>query len=346
MEEFGQVKAIGMLSGGLDSRLAVKIIQSQGIDVTVLHFRTGFSTADRARRINRAHTGQDEDVGGRLSAEMGAPAEVIDVSEKYLAMVLNPRYGYGSGMNPCVDCRIFMLRQVKAYMEAHGFHFVFTGEVIGQRPMSQKRDQMRTVERESGLEGLLLRPLSAKLLPPTVPEQKGWVDRERLYAIKGRGRKEQIALAEQLGIKDYPQPAGGCMLTDDSFTRRLRDFLAHHSAEVLTPQRADLLTVGRHLRLSPDLEVVMGRREPENDYLETMGEGYWQFTTVDHPGPLALVEGPLTSEQAARVAGVVAAYSDGKRASRVRVQVTHPGGVGQVVTVRPTPRDVLGGWVI
>ncbi len=344
VEESG-VKAIGVLSDGLDSRLAVKIIQAQGIEVKVLHFRTGLNPAERARRIRQAHTGETQDVAARMSAELGAPVEVLDVAEPYLSVVLNPRHGYGAGMNPCVDCRIFMLRRAKVYMEAHGAQFVFTGEVVGQRPMSQKKHQMEIIERQSGLKGLLLRPLSAKLLPPTLPEQKGWVDRDRLYTMEGRGRKAQIALAQELGVEDYPQPAGGCFLTHDSFVRRLQDFLAHRSSDALTPAQVDLLSVGRHLRLTPDLKVVMGRREAENDYLESVGGGYWQFSTPEHPGPVALVEGPLTDEQVVQVAQTVAAYSDGKEESQVPVQVTRPDG-GQMITVEPASRARLRERVI
>ena len=157
---------------------------------------------------------------------LGIPLVIIDITDDYIPIVLNPRFGYGSGMNPCVDCRIFLLRQAKVWMEEHEHHFVFTGEVVGQRPKSQMKPSLRTVECESGLEGYLLRPLSAKLLKPTIPEERGWVKREKLYGIRGRGRKEQIAMAEAFGITEYAQPSGGCCyLIHQTYSRRLRDFL-------------------------------------------------------------------------------------------------------------------------
>jgi tRNA-specific 2-thiouridylase len=341
-----QIKAIGMLSGGLDSRLALRLIQKQGIEVTALHFYTGFCIANRNRRVGRLEKPSARNEALEAGADLGVPVEVIDVAQEYLSVVLNPRYGYGSGVNPCVDCRIFMLQRAKAYMEQVGAHFVFTGEVLGQRPKSQRRDQLRTIERESGLEGLLLRPLSAKLLPPTIPEQKGWVDRSRLLAISGRGRKDQIALAEQFDIGDYPQPAGGCcLLPDPNFARRLRDFLDHSPGEMITPEQMVLLAVGRHFRLGKGLKVIVGRDEGENNYLAYAGAEQWQFTTLDHPGPTALTADPLTPAQVEQVASLVASYSDGKHEPQVRVQVRRNGHV-QTVTVTPLSRDVVDRWRI
>ena len=200
MSKKEQIKAVSLFSGGLDSTLAVRIMLEQEIEVTALHLRTAFSYVERSRRAGR-EPARSPGVE-QMAAMLGVSLEVIDISDEYLPLVLNPRYGYGSGMNPCVDCRILLLRQAKVWMEEHGYHFVFTGEVVGQRPKSQMRPSLNTVERESDLRGYLLRPLSAKLLKPTVPEQRGWVDREKLYAISGRGRKAQIALAEQFGIAD------------------------------------------------------------------------------------------------------------------------------------------------
>jgi tRNA-specific 2-thiouridylase len=336
-----QIKAIGMFSGGLDSRLAVRLIQHQGIEVTALHFCTGFSIADRNRQVGHTEKTSVHYEPLAAGADLGMPVKVIDVSHAYIDVVLNPRHGYGSGMNPCVDCRIFLLQQAKAYMEEVGAHFVFTGEVLGQRPNSQQRDQLRIVERESGLAGFLLRPLSAKLLPATIPEQKGWVDREQLLAISGRGRKEQIALAERFNIGDYPQPSGGCCwLTDRTFSRRLRDFLDHFPTEMVTPEQMALLGVGRHFRLDEQTKVIVGRDEGENDYLARVGGDHWQFTTIDHPGPIALTFDSLTPALIERVAGLVALYSDGKHESRVRVEVCRNKDV-QTVTVAPLSRDAV-----
>lgn len=334
MGERERIKAVGLLSGGLDSTLATRIILEQGIAVTALHFRTGFSYEERTAGRGLAGPSDAE----RAAALLGVPLEIIDVSAEYLPIVLHPRYGYGSGMNPCVDCRIFLLRQARAWMEEHGHHFVFTGEVVGQRPKSQMRPTLNTVERESGLRGYLLRPLSAKLLPPTIPEQRGWVDRERLYAISGRGRKEQIALAERFGITEYPQPYGGCcFLIDKTYTRRLRDFLKHEGEAVLTPAQAQLLAVGRHLRLPSGRKVVVGRHEQENAYLETRRAEGVLLTTVDHPGPITLIIGEPTREEIELGARITAGYSDGKGEPTLRVEVHH-GGISEVLTVAPLGR--------
>ncbi len=339
MAQKGKIKAIGMLSGGLDSRLAAKLMQEQGIEVTALHFYTGFCIANRNRRVGRVEKPSARNEALDAGADLDVPVEVIDIAQEYMSVVLNPRYGYGSGMNPCLDCRIFMLRRAKAYMEEVGAHFVFTGEVVGQRPNSQHRHQLRTVERESGLEGLLLRPLSAKLLPATIPEKNGWVDRSQLLAIGGRSRKQQIALAEELNIGDYPQPSGGCcLLPDPNFSRRLRDFLDHYPKEAVTPEQMAFLAVGRHFRLDENVKVIVGRDEGENNYLEYAGADHWQFRTIDHPGPIALTADPLTPSHLEWIASLTASYSDGKSESQVRVEVRRNGDV-RTVTVAPLSRE-------
>jgi len=320
MSEREQIKAVGLFSGGLDSMLATRIMLEQGIEVTALNFRTGFSYFERERATGRDPARPSD--AEQAAAILGVNLEVIDVSNEYRPLVLHPRYGYGSGMNPCVDCRIFLLRQAKAWMEAHGYHFVFTGEVVGQRPKSQMRPTLSTVERESGLQGYLLRPLSAKLLKPTVPEQRGWVDREKLYAVSGKGRKAQIALAKQFGISDYAQPSGGCCyLIDQTYSRRLRDLLAHEGSEALTHEQVQLLAVGRHLRLSSGRKVIVGRRERENAYLETFGAQGVLLTTVDHPGPTTLVPGHPAREEIEMAARITAGYSDGRGELVVRIEV-------------------------
>lgn len=328
-----------MLSGGLDSTLAIRVMLEQGIKVTALHFRTGFSYVERNRVAGRGPA-------MRLDAEwaaatLGVDLEVIEIIDDYVPLVLDPRYGYGSGMNPCVDCRIFLLRKAKAWMEKHGYHFVFTGEVVGQRPKSQMRHSLNTVERESGLRGYLLRPLSAKLLKPTVPEQRGWVDRDKLYDISGRGRKAQIALAEQFGITDYAQPSGGCCyLIDQTYSRRLRDFLAHEGTEALVSGQVQLLAVGRHLRLSSGRKVVVGRHERENEYLGACSVEGVLLTTVDHPGPTTLVSGKPAREEIELAARITAGYSDGKGKPAVRVEVrSDDSGLVKVLMVKPMPRE-------
>jgi tRNA U34 2-thiouridine synthase MnmA/TrmU len=331
-----RIKAVGLLSGGLDSTLAVRVMLEQGVAVTALHLRTGFSYEERGHAAGLGPAIPTE--AERAAAMLGVPLEIVNVSVEYLPLVLNPRYGYGSGMNPCVDCRVFLLRQAKAWMEQHDHQFVFTGEVVGQRPKSQMRPTLNTVERESGLQGYLLRPLSAKLLPPTVPEQRGWVNREGLYAISGRGRKEQIALARRFGIADYPQPYGGCCyLIDKTYSRRLRDFLKHEGEAALTLAQAQLLAAGRHLRLPSGRKVVVGRHAQENAYLETLGVEGALLTTIGLPGPITLVAGEPTREEIELAAHITAGYSDGKSEPAVCVEVRR-GGVAETLIVAPMAR--------
>jgi tRNA U34 2-thiouridine synthase MnmA/TrmU len=207
------MKAIALLSGGLDSTLAAKIVLDLGIELEALNFLTVFCTC--------TNKGETCLASQKAVSALGIPLKVLNVSEAYLPVVKNPKHGYGSNMNPCIDCRIFMLKKAKAYMEEIGASFIVTGEVLGERPMSQRRDSMRLIEKEAGLDGLILRPLSAKLLPASIPEKEDWVDREKLLKIQGRSRKPQIHLADHYGIRDYPCPAGGCLLTDPVFPLRL-----------------------------------------------------------------------------------------------------------------------------
>jgi tRNA-specific 2-thiouridylase len=344
MDKIDRIKAVGLVSGGLDSMLAVRVLLDQGIDVTALHFRSGFSYVERNRLAGREPAPRSD--AERAALALGVDLEVIEVTDDYIPMVLNPRYGYGSGMNPCVDCRIFLLRRAKAWMEAHGCHFFFTGVVVGQRPKSQMRPSLNTVERESGLRGYLLRPLSAKLLEPTVPEQRGWVNRDRLFDISGRGRKRQIALAGQFGITEYAQPSGGCCyLIDRTYSRRLRDFLAHEGADGLTREQVQLLALGRHLRLPSKRAVIVGRHQRENEVLASCGVMGVLLTTVDHPGPTTLVPGEASHEEIEVAARITAGYSDGGREPAVRVEIrssgTVEGGESDLLTVEPMHRDEL-----
>jgi tRNA U34 2-thiouridine synthase MnmA/TrmU len=338
------IRAIGLFSGGLDSSLAIRLMRDLGVEVMALHVRTGFSYVERNRVAGRAEVAGLSDI--ELSASrLGVPLTAVDASEAYLPVVLHPRYGYGSGMNPCVDCRIFLLRVAGKMMAEHGYHFVFTGEVVGQRPKSQKRPALRTVERESGLTGYLLRPLSAKLLEPTVPELKGWVDRDRLLDISGRGRKRQIALAEKYGITEYAQPSGGCCyLIDQRYSARLRDYLSEEGADALTVSSAQLLAVGRHFRLPSGARLVLGRHERENAYLESRASAGTVFRTADHPGPTALLLGAGDSaDDIVLAAQVAAAYSDARDQPSVRVDYRGPanGDLGGSLDVEPADREHL-----
>jgi tRNA U34 2-thiouridine synthase MnmA/TrmU len=346
-----EIRAVGMLSGGLDSILATRVMLEQGIEVTPLHVDTGLTYARRNRLAGRRPAGGRTSADGARAAQPSKPEKAarmlglelvtIRAFEPYIPVILNPEHGYGSAMNPCVDCRIFLLRQAKRWMEEHDHHFVFTGEVLGQRPNSQMRPSLKVVERESGLEGLLLRPLSAKLLEPTIPEKRGWVDRESLYGFHGRGRKPQMELAKQFGITEYPQPAGGCcFLVDQNYAQRLQDFLDHEGAEALTNQRAFLLSIGRHVRLPSGRKVVVGRHQEENAYLAAQSDEGVLMTTLEEVGPTTLATGNPTVQEIEQAARITARYAGIKERRRVRVQVRGD-GLEEIVTVEPMPLDEI-----
>ena len=304
-----QIKALALLSGGLDSTLAIKLVQEQGIFVHALHFYTGFCITEQKRRlgIKKEDGSQYMNPALKAAAQLGIPVEVVDVSEEYVNTLLNPKYGYGKNVNPCIDCRIMMLRKAKEIMERDGYHFVITGEVVGQRPMSQKLPTLKLIEKEAGLEGYILRPLSAKLLPPTVPERMGWVDRERLLGIKGRSRKVQISLAKRYGI-DYEQPAGGCCyLTDPSYALKFKEALAREGS--ITREDLVLLSVGRHLRLPSGVKLVVARNEGEVNFLSGFKNRYGYAQRKDQQGTLVIIKGVPQEEEYPLIAGVVCRYS-------------------------------------
>ncbi len=252
-------KAIALLSGGLDSSLAVNMMLEQKIEVLAVHFTSPFCncTPRRAGCRNQAQ---------KIAAEFGIPIQVLHKGLDYVKMVQNPPHGYGRAMNPCIDCRIYMLRKTRELMPLANASFIVTGEVLGQRPMSQHRKALQLIEKESELEGLILRPLSAHHFPPTVAEIKGFVDRQKLLSISGRSRRCQIDLAKKAGIQDYPCPAGGCLLTDRVVSSRLLDLFSH--VQDYDIQDLHLLKIGRHFRLNPGLKIVLGRNQEENEKIE------------------------------------------------------------------------------
>lgn len=304
------MKAIALLSGGLDSTLAAKLVLEQGIELEALNFLTVFCTC-----TNRGETCL---ASQKAVDALGIPLKVFNVSEEYLDVVKHPKHGYGSNMNPCIDCRIFMMKKAKAYLEETGASFIVTGEVLGERPMSQRRDAMRLIEKEAGLDGLVLRPLSAKLLSASIPEKEGWVDREKLLKIQGRSRKPQIQLADHFGIRDYPCPAGGCLLTDPGFAQRMRDLNRYHSDFLLND--VHLLKMGRHFRLSPHLKLVVGRNEEENQKIQTFSqEGDILFKVSRYPGPLSLLRGEAEEDEVEKAAAITVRYSKAKDLEKVEV---------------------------
>jgi tRNA U34 2-thiouridine synthase MnmA/TrmU len=304
------MKAIALLSGGLDSTLAAKVILEQGVELEALNFMTVFCTC-----TNRGGTC----LASQKAVEtLGIPLRILNVSEEYLSVVKHPKHGYGSNMNPCIDCRIFMLRKSKLYMEELGATFIVTGEVLGQRPMSQRKDAMRLIEKEAGLEGFILRPLSAKVLPVTVPERKGWVDREKLLNISGRSRKPQIELADHYGIHDYPCPAGGCLLTDPGFAKRMKDLMMNEPNFSLND--VHLLKMGRHFRFSNGVKLVVGRNEEENQKIQTFAQGEDILLKVSSfPGPLSLLRGKLNERDIEKAAAITVHYGKGKDLEKVEV---------------------------
>jgi tRNA-uridine 2-sulfurtransferase len=338
-------KAIAMISGGLDSTLALALVKQQGIEVKAVNFYTGFCITETQRRKGGRPDGtvpQNEAL--RAAADLEVDIEYVDISETgYLDLIVNPRYGYGSNANPCIDCRIFMMTKAREIMEREGASFVFTGEVLGQRPKSQKRDALRAVEKASGLVGRIVRPLSAKLLEPTIPEREGILDRSRLLDIHGRSRQRQIRLARELGIVEWPQPAGGCCyLTDESFSRKFFDILDARelAGEERRIRKEDivLLSTGRHFRLSKAAKLVVGRSEGENAILESYGEGRARLMARDLTGPVALVEGTTTWEERQLAARIVARYGKGRTLPRVEVEWSED-GVVEVLEVEPEPDE-------
>lgn len=298
------IKAIALLSGGLDSILATKLILEQGIDVEAVNFLTVFCTCTARGKTCLASKSAADKLGIKL--------RVFEVSKEYFEIIKNPKYGYGSNMNPCLDCRIFMFKKAGQYMKEQGASFLVTGEVLGERPMSQRKEAMRIIERDSGLEGLVLRPLSAKLFSPTIPEKKGIVNRERLLAIQGRSRKPQIELAKCLEINDYPCPAGGCLLTDVGFTRRMRDLMKHKPD--FTVEDVRLLKEGRHFRLSKEAKLIVGRNEQENErLLHLAAENDIYFYPLSILGPVGIGRGEFSEERFSKAASIIARYSDGKK---------------------------------
>jgi tRNA-specific 2-thiouridylase len=304
------MKAIALLSGGLDSTLAAKVVIEQGVELEALNFMTVFCTCTTRGATCLASQ--------KAVETLGIPLKVFNVFEEYLEVVKHPKHGYGRNMNPCIDCRILMLKKAKAYMEESGAAFIVTGEVLGQRPMSQRKDAMRLIEKEAGLEGLILRPLSANVLPITIPEKEGWVDRKKLLDFQGRSRKPQIELAEHYGIHDYPNPAGGCLLTDPGFAKRMKDLMLHQPDFSLND--VHLLNMGRHFRFSDGVKLVVGRNEEENQKIETFAQEKDILLKVSNfPGPVSLLRGKLETGDIEKAAALTAHYSKAKESRNAEV---------------------------
>jgi tRNA U34 2-thiouridine synthase MnmA/TrmU len=310
------MKALCVFSGGLDSMLASQIIRAQGIDVLGLFFETPFFSSHRARRSAEA---------------LQLPFKVVDLTEPHLEVVKHPAHGYGGNMNPCIDCHALMLRKAGQMLEEEGAAFVITGEVLGQRPMSQNLKALSIVAAQSGFPRLILRPLSAKLLQITLPEERGWVQRDLLLNFSGRSRKPQMELARKLNITDYPSPAGGCLLTDPIFSKRLKDLLSKETNFKI--REIELMKVGRHFRLGPHTRLVVGRNKGENETIASFaGPEDLLLFAQSAPGPTVLAVGPFTQEIELLAARITASYSDAKEGEPTEVKLSAK-GEGKTVSV-------------
>ncbi|MDQ7786674.1 MAG: hypothetical protein RDU01_03625 [Thermodesulfovibrionales bacterium] len=308
-------KAVALCSGGLDSTLAILSILKQGIEVHALKFITPFDCHIQGERSEKGDPSS-------LAEKFGFSLIFCALDTQFLAMVKNPRHGYGKNMNPCIDCRILMLREANKIMEAIGADFLVTGEVLGQRPMSQRKDMLYHIDKETGLKNLVVRPLSAKLLRTTIPEAQGILQRELLYGFSGRSRKPQIALAAEYGLNDYPSPAGGCLLTDPIYAHRLKDLFVHTPSPSLMD--IALLKTGRHFRFSPTCKIVIGRDKSENTKIESLRTDTDFLLRVEGYGsPLALARGQVSDEALTVAASLCARYSDAKNEEEVLVSVIH-----------------------
>ena len=332
-----QIKAVSLISGGLDSLLSTKVIMDQGIHVEGINFFTGFCVEGHTHAIRKKDKAKPKRNNALWVAEqLGIKLHIIDVIEEYKDVLLNPKHGYGQNMNPCLDCKGFMVKKAHEWIKENDFDFIITGEVIGQRPMSQRKDTMPVIQRESGAGDLLVRPLCGQHLPPTLPEREGWLDRDKLLDFSGRTRKPQFALAEQFGFEDYATPAGGCcFLTDKSYSQKLVDLWQHRGNREYELDDIMLLKVGRHIRPNDKYKIIVSREEGENKFMDGYKKHFTHLYISSHPGPLALIEGNLSDADMIIAAQVVARYSQGRDAEEVEVTVKYPDKDETVFNVKP-----------
>ena len=306
-------KAILLFSGGLDSILAAHILRREGVRINALYCHTVFSSLSKKEA-------RDNLLG--ILSPLKIPLRVVDISSRHIGLLKNARYGCGKNLNPCIDCKIVMFKEAAKYKKSIGADFVASGEVLGERPMSQRKDVFSIIERDSGLRGLILRPLSAKLLKPAVAEDKGLIKRDNFYGIQGRGRRNQIALAEEFGIKDFPTPSGGCLLTNPSFCRRLKDTIVHKAGFDIYDCR--LLKVGRHFRLSTRTKLIVSRDKDENTKLKKLaGKNAVIIYPLRVKGPLAAMVGEFNERLINEAVYILARYCKGKGSS-LRIKVNTP----------------------
>ena len=329
--------------------LAAKVVLEQGVRVEGLNFFTGFCVEGHTHAIrNRDRARPKRNNALWVAEQLGIKLHFVDVVEEYKSVVLAPKHGYGANLNPCLDCKSFMVGRANEWRRERGFDFVITGEVVGQRPMSQRRDTMPVVARESGAGDRLLRPLCARRLEPTLPEREGWIDRERLHDFHGRSRKPQMALAAQFGFTDYAQPAGGCcFLTNPQYASKLADLWESRGRRDYDLDDIMLLKVGRHLRPRSHFKVIIAREEGENRYLNGYRKRFTHLRTVSHEGPLTLVDGARGDGDLLLVARMTARFSQGRDAAQVTVEIVEPGEISRTVAVAPLhPDEIPSSWYV
>lgn len=343
------IKAVALISGGLDSMLATKAILEQGIHVEGINFFTGFCVEGHTHAIRKRGNDKPKRNNSLWVAEqLGIKLHIIDVIEEYKNVLLNPKHGYGANLNPCLDCKVFMVRKAKQWMEENGFDFIITGEVIGQRPMSQRKATMPIIAAQSGADDRLVRPLCAKNLPATLPEREGWLDREKLFDFSGRSRKPQMALAKSYQFSDYAQPAGGCcFLTDENYSKKLVDLWQARGHKDYELDDIMLLKVGRHLRPHAGYKVIIAREDGEGRFLEGYKKTFIHLYSSSHEGPLALIDGLPTDEDLLIAARLVARYGQGREAQSVTVEIRLLDGTLKTMSVPPfVAEEVPQEWFV
>ena len=294
-------KVVALLSGGLDSQLAVKMMQSQGFEVSAVAIKTPFCDFDCGR-------GCGFEIRERADT-LGVNLKTVYLGDEYIEMLKNPKHGFGSGMNPCIDCRSMMFKAAKKHMDEIGADFIISGEVLGQRPMSQHGPALKTIERESELEGYIVRPLSGALLPKTIPEENGLIKRENLGMVRGRTRRMQLQMAQEYGIENPPNAGGGCLLTDPAFAIRAKDLFSH--TDNPSTNDIDLLKIGRHFRLDNTTKVIVGRNQDENNMIKALAlPNDIVFYAKDHVGPNTLLRGDNVENHKQITAAITLRYSD------------------------------------
>ncbi len=344
-----QRKALALISGGLDSLLATRVIQEQGIHVEGVNFFTGFCVEGHTHAIRQKDKDKPKRNNALWSAErLGIKLHIVDIVEEYKDVVFNPKHGYGSNLNPCLDCKIFMVKKAHEWIEKNDFDFVITGEVIGQRPKSQRKATMPVIQEESGIHDRLLRPLCAKNLPETLPEREGWVNRTQLYDFHGRSRKPQMALAQKFGFEDYAQPAGGCcFLTDEQYSVKLSDMWQSRGEKRYELDDIMLLKVGRHVRPKPNFKLIIAREAGETKFMRGYRKQYPSLVITSHGGPWTLIDGELSEDDLMLSAQIAARYSQGRDAEQVDFDYINTNGDVRQLSVKPMhPDDIDKAWVL